>query len=102
MKILVRDNLGNNIPDALVYNGETNYTTDENGRVEVEDIGKPFVFAAVGHRNATFNLSGKANVTVELQRISGDLETVEITAEKPKKKNVSLMLILILAYISTR
>lgn len=89
------------IADALVFDGENQYFTNELGVVELPDNFDQIKVVAVGFKDADFKRNEIPN-PIKLQKISGELGTVEIFGEKKKPSYIWLLLLLLALYIYSK
>lgn len=89
------------IQDALVFDGQNYYFTNELGEIELPDNFEQIKVVAVGFKDADFKRNEIPN-PIKLEKISGQLETVEVFGEKKKPSYGWLILLLIAIYFYSR
>jgi hypothetical protein len=89
------------IKDALVFDGENQYFTDALGVVELPDNFEQIKVVAVGFQDADFKRLEIPN-PIKLQKISGELGTIEIIDYKKKPSYIWLLLVLLGLYLYSK
>jgi hypothetical protein len=90
------------IKDALVFDGENQYFTNELGVTEISDNFEQIKVVAVGFKDIDFKRNEVPN-PIKLEKISGELGVLEIIEPKYKKPSYGwLILILIALYFYSK
>ena len=89
------------IKDALVFDGENQYFTNEFGLTDISDNFEQIKVVAVGFKDADFK-KNEIPVPIKLEKISGDLGIVEIIDTKKKPSYAWLILLLIGLYFYSK
>lgn len=96
INLTVKNQLGETVPDALITDGKTNFYTDILGNAEVKTDASQIKIYAAGHADKTVDLLGISGAMDVTLTKNSELQEVEITAERTNKKNMWLLLVLVL------